>query len=149
MNVFDFAMKMEVAGKNYYEKLTQKTTLEGQKTIFTRLAADEQKHHETFQQLKTSGTALAMQDTIILGEAKKIFPLRFLTSGMDQARYFRHSLIFHHQFRFITTFQTPKSAWIPRRAFLESQGLWEKAYPEHLPIGVEFGTTLRTTIPLT
>ncbi len=73
MDVFDFAMKMEVDGKSYYEKLAQKSTLDGLKTIFTRLAADEQKHYEAFQQLKTSGTVPAMQDSTILGEAKNIF----------------------------------------------------------------------------
>jgi rubrerythrin len=73
MNVFDFAMKMEEDGKAYYEKLANETSLPGLKTIFTSLAEDEQKHYEIFQELKKGGSALAMQDTNILAEAKNVF----------------------------------------------------------------------------
>lgn len=73
MNVFDFAMKMEKDGKIFYEKLARKTTLEGLKTIFSRLAADEQKHYETFEQLKAGGAAPAMQESTLLAAAKNIF----------------------------------------------------------------------------
>ena len=40
MNVFDYAMRMEVDGQAYYEKLARETQLVGLRTIFTRLAAD-------------------------------------------------------------------------------------------------------------
>ena len=43
MNIFEFAMKMELDGKAYYEKLVAETAVVGLKTIFTNLAADEQK----------------------------------------------------------------------------------------------------------
>jgi len=49
------------------------TGLEGLRTIFTRLAEDEQKHYEIFQELRTSGKASAMRDTTILEDAKNIF----------------------------------------------------------------------------
>lgn len=73
MNVFDFAMKMEEDGKVYYEKLAGQTSLPGLKTIFMRLAADEQKHYLTFQELKKSGSAPTMQETTILAQAKNVF----------------------------------------------------------------------------
>ena len=73
MNVFDFAMKMEEDGMAYYEKLASQTSLPGLRTIFTRLAEDEQKHYEIFQELKTSGSVSAMQDTTIIAEAKNVF----------------------------------------------------------------------------
>lgn len=73
MNVFDFAMKMEEDGKVYYEKLASQTSLPGLRTIFTRLAEDEQKHYEIFQELKTSGNVPAMQNTTIIAEAKNVF----------------------------------------------------------------------------
>ena len=38
----DFAMEMEENGKNYYENLAKAANLPGLKTIFTRLAEDEQ-----------------------------------------------------------------------------------------------------------
>ena len=73
MNVFDYAMKMEEDGKAYYEQLASQTSLPGLRTIFTRLAEDEQKHYEIFQQLKESGSVPAMQDTTIIADAKNIF----------------------------------------------------------------------------
>ena len=73
MNVFDFAMKMEQDGKAYYENLASQTSLPGLKTIFKRLAEDEQKHYEIFQELKTSGSVPAMQDSTIIAEAKNVF----------------------------------------------------------------------------
>jgi rubrerythrin len=73
MNVFDFAMKMEEDGKTYYEKLASQTSHPGLKTIFTRLAEDEQKHYEIFQKLKSSGIAPAMSDSTIIAEAKNVF----------------------------------------------------------------------------
>ncbi len=73
MNVLDFAMKMEEDGKTYYEKLASQTRHPGLKTIFTRLAEDEQKHYEIFQKLKTSRSAPAMSDSTIIAEAKNVF----------------------------------------------------------------------------
>jgi rubrerythrin len=73
MNVFDFAMKMEVDGKAYYEKLARETPLPGLRAIFTRLAEDEQKHYEIFKALKAGGQAPAMQATTILAEVKNVF----------------------------------------------------------------------------
>ena len=73
MNVFDFAIKMEQDGKAYYEKLASQTSLPGLKTIFKRLAEDEQKHYEIFHKLKTSGSVPAMQDSTIIAEAKNVF----------------------------------------------------------------------------
>jgi len=73
MNVFDFAMRMEVDGKAYYEKLARETPLPGLRTIFTRLAEDEQKHYETFKTLKGGGKAPAMPATTILADVKNVF----------------------------------------------------------------------------
>lgn len=72
MNIFDFAMKMELDGKAYYEILASEATQAGLKTIFIRLAADEQKHYDTIQALK-SGVSGAMADSTVLEEAKNLF----------------------------------------------------------------------------
>jgi rubrerythrin len=73
MNVFDFAMKMELDGKAYYEKLAQEAGLPGLSNIFARLAADEQKHYETFQTLKAGTQATAMEDSTVLEFARNVF----------------------------------------------------------------------------
>jgi rubrerythrin len=72
MNTFDFAMKMEMDGKHYYEKLAAQTPIVGLATIFTRLAADEQKHYDVVQSLKAGATG-TMSDTTVLEESKNLF----------------------------------------------------------------------------
>ena len=73
MNVFDFAIKMELDGKAFYEKLAQGTNIAGLQTIFSRLAADEQKHYEIFLALKGQTQATAMEDTTVLELARNVF----------------------------------------------------------------------------
>jgi rubrerythrin len=73
MNVFDFAIKMELDGKAFYEKLAQGTNIAGLQTIFSRLAADEQKHYEIFLALKGQTQATAMEDTRVLEQARNVF----------------------------------------------------------------------------
>ena len=72
MNIFDFAMKMELDGTAYYEKLAAETDVGGLKSIFTSLAADEQKHYEIILAIKT-GTKLIMADSTVLEKAKNLF----------------------------------------------------------------------------
>ena len=74
MNIFDFAMKMELDGKAYYQKLAADTTDSGLKSIFSTLASDEQKHYEIILSIK-SGTELKMIDSTVLEEAKNLFEL--------------------------------------------------------------------------
>lgn len=72
MNVYDFALKMELDGKAYYQQLADKTCLAGVKNILLQLAADEQKHYDAFQNLQQKSPA-AMQATTVLEQAKNIF----------------------------------------------------------------------------
>lgn len=73
MNVFDFAMEMESAGKAYYMDLASKTTLPGLQAIFTQMAEDEQKHYEIFQKLKESSDEPNMRESEALTTAKNLF----------------------------------------------------------------------------
>ncbi|NVN93379.1 MAG: ferritin family protein [Desulfuromonadales bacterium] len=72
MNIFEFAMKMELDGKAYYEKLAAETTNTGLKAIFTTLADDEQKHYETIQAIK-AGSNWVMNESVVLDSAKNLF----------------------------------------------------------------------------
>jgi len=72
MDIFEFAKKMELDGKAYYEKLASEAATAGLKTIFIRLAADEQKHYDTIQAMK-SGSSAAMADSTVLEEARNLF----------------------------------------------------------------------------
>jgi rubrerythrin len=72
MNVFDFAMKMELDGKAYYERLAAETSVNGLKTIFAMLAADEQKHYNTVLAMK-EGADGEMTATTVLEKARNVF----------------------------------------------------------------------------
>jgi rubrerythrin len=72
MDIYEFAMKMELDGKTYYQKLAADTADVGLKSIFTNLASDEQKHYEAILSIK-SGTVLKMSDSTVLEEAKNLF----------------------------------------------------------------------------
>lgn len=73
MNVFDFAIKMELDGKSFYEKLARESRHDGLRGIFRRLAADEQKHHDIFLALKKENRPQTMQGSTALEGAKSVF----------------------------------------------------------------------------
>ena len=72
MNVFDFAMKIELQGKAYYETLAGSARIPELKGIFTGLAADEQKHYDLFKSLK-EGKNWGMADSVMLQQARSVF----------------------------------------------------------------------------
>lgn len=72
MNTLEFALKMEMDGKAYYEKLAFETTVAALKTIFTNLAADEQKHYDTVKMM-CDEVSTSMADSTALDKAKNIF----------------------------------------------------------------------------
>jgi rubrerythrin len=72
MNVFDFAMKMELQGKACYDNLAASTQVAGLRNIFQGLAADEQKHYEVFRGMK-EGKVFSMTDSRMLEQAKSVF----------------------------------------------------------------------------
>lgn len=72
MNVFDFAINMELDGKAFYEKLATEVDDIGLKSIFTSLAQDEQKHCDILRSLQ-AGSHLEMVDSVVLEEAKNLF----------------------------------------------------------------------------
>lgn len=97
MNVFDFAMEMELDGKAHYEKLAAGTTIVGLKNIFNMLAADERKHYETIKAMK-AGEYGAMAGSTALDEARNVFQglmnektlLGSLHKDLDGYRYAMH-----------------------------------------------------------
>lgn len=73
MNIFEYAMKMELEGKAFYEKLAAETELSGLANIFTTLAVDEQKHYDIFKALQEQTQKTEMTDSKALEGAKNIF----------------------------------------------------------------------------
>lgn len=72
MDVFDFAMKMELQGKACYETLAASTQIAGLRTVFTGLAADEQKHYDVLRGLK-EGKEWSMTDSSMLDRTRTVF----------------------------------------------------------------------------
>jgi rubrerythrin len=96
MNVFDFAMQMELDGKRHYEKLVEETPIIGLKKIFSILAADEQKHYDVVEAMK-SGVTPEMADSTALEHAKNIFQTlqideSLLTALKTKLDAYRHAM---------------------------------------------------------
>lgn len=72
MNPFEFALKMELDGKAYYEQLAAETTNQSLKKIFNSMAQDEQKHFETIQAMSEHKN-VTMLDSVVLQEAQNLF----------------------------------------------------------------------------
>lgn len=72
MDIFEFAMKMEEDGKNFYQGIAEKTKNEGVKSILTMLAQDEVKHYNALKKVKEDSPE-DVEDTSVLKEAKNIF----------------------------------------------------------------------------
>ena len=86
MNVLDFAMQMELDTKAHYESLEKETPVAGLKKIFSILAADEQKHYDVMDDMRT-GVTPDMADSTALEDAKYIFQtLKIEESLLDELR---------------------------------------------------------------
>jgi rubrerythrin len=77
MDIAEFAMKMELDGKAYYEKQAAATTQPELKSILLQLAEEESRHYEYFRRLKensgdvSGGNELKGSET--LNNVKNIF----------------------------------------------------------------------------
>ena len=55
MDVFEFAMKIELEGKAWYEKQAETTQNPRLRSILLEMAQDEQEHYELFKRMKDEG----------------------------------------------------------------------------------------------
>ncbi len=90
MNVYEFAMKMELDGKAYYEKLAAGTSIAGLKTIFGMLADDEVKHYETVRDMRGRMGKTEMADSKALEGAQNLFAI--IVAGKDSLDTMREDL---------------------------------------------------------
>lgn len=73
MDVFDYAIRMEQDGENWYRRIAERSTSEGLKKIFFLLAVEEIKHCKAVEQLKRQLGNMYLEPTGILGEVKSVF----------------------------------------------------------------------------
>ncbi|OGL42541.1 MAG: hypothetical protein A2161_20505 [Candidatus Schekmanbacteria bacterium RBG_13_48_7] len=71
MDIFQFAMQMEVDGEKYYRNLAKKAPHKGIANILNMLADDEMKHYNVFRELKSKTPE--MLATQVLANAKNVF----------------------------------------------------------------------------
>lgn len=71
MDIFEYALKMEKDGENFYRDIAQKTSDKGLKKIVTMLADEEVKHYRAVEKMKQD--EYHMTDTTVLDNAKNIF----------------------------------------------------------------------------
>ncbi len=75
MNIFDFAMQMELDGKAFYEEQAARAELPELRDILLQLAADEQRHYNIFKAMKEGKSVAAEHQvqTEILESVKNVF----------------------------------------------------------------------------
>jgi rubrerythrin len=73
MDIYEFAMQMEIDGENYYRELAKGSDNAGLKKIFAMLADEEVKHYKIIEQLRKSTILPQVVETRILENVKNIF----------------------------------------------------------------------------
>ncbi len=81
MDIYEYAMKMEEDGRQFYLELAEKSADSGIKSILKMLADDEKKHYETIEKIRDK--EYAMPETPILNDAKNVFE-KMGSGSMDQ-----------------------------------------------------------------
>jgi rubrerythrin len=86
MDIFEFAMKMEIDGKRYYEEQAAKTKQKELKEILQTLAEEEQRHFNFFKKMRDGETVNAADEiktsTPTLAKIKNIF----IVLGADKTK---------------------------------------------------------------
>ncbi len=73
MNIYKYAMKMEVDGEIFYRGLAEKAESEGIRNILTMLADEEAKHFEILKRMSKNDLDFDMASTDSLQDVKNIF----------------------------------------------------------------------------
>lgn len=79
MNIYEFAMKMEMDGKKYYTELMEKSENRGVKVLFNIMAQEEQSHYDILKALEVK--IELGSESKVLDVAKNIFELMFETTN--------------------------------------------------------------------
>ncbi len=73
MDIYEFAMQMEIDGRKFYLDLAQKTSNSGLKNILKMMADSEAKHYNVILRMKRNDKTQYSTDTEVLTKAKNIF----------------------------------------------------------------------------
>ena len=73
MDIYKYAMQMELDGRHYYLDLAEKTNNKGIKNILTMMAESEAKHYNIILSMQRNDKTPYSTDTEVLTEVKNIF----------------------------------------------------------------------------
>jgi len=71
MNAYDYAMKLEKEGEDFYRQLAKEADQPGLSKIFTMMADEEVKHYKMFEKLAKKSILLKYQIWKFLKKQKK------------------------------------------------------------------------------
>ena len=71
MDIFEFAMNMELDGEKFYREMAEKASYHGIKNILNMLADEEKGHYEAINKIKASAVTVA--ESPVLDDAKNVF----------------------------------------------------------------------------
>lgn len=73
MNIYEFAMQMELDGEKYYRQMADHSGSPGLKKIFSMLAAEEVKHYRVAELLSRKEDNPQLAKTTILDDVRNVF----------------------------------------------------------------------------
>ncbi len=73
MDIYKYAMQMEVDGRHFYLDLAKKTENAGIKSVLTMMAESEAKHYNVILDMQKNDKTEYSKDTAVLKEIKNIF----------------------------------------------------------------------------
>ena len=73
MDIYKYAMQMEVDGRHFYLDLVEKTNNKGLKNILTMMADSEAKHYNVILDMQNNDKTEFSADTEVLTKVKNIF----------------------------------------------------------------------------
>jgi rubrerythrin len=85
MNVFDFALKMELEGEKYYRDMAEKVQYDELKKVLLALADDEHRHYKIINQVKEN-TVEQIEEVPFLEKVKNVFSANKEHQFIDQLR---------------------------------------------------------------
>jgi rubrerythrin len=73
MNAYEYAMKVEKEGEEFYRQLANEANQDGLRKIFTMLANEEVKHYNVFNKLAKNSDNITIPNMEVFRDAKEIF----------------------------------------------------------------------------
>ena len=96
MDIYKYAMQMEVDGRDFYLDMMKKTNNKGLKNILTMLADSEAKHYNVILDMQKNDKTEFSADTEVLTNAKNIFmkmkEKKDIDVDVSQAEFYKKAL---------------------------------------------------------